>query len=426
MANLKELLRLKTPKNMIETGIPRSAYVHIPFCRRRCYYCDFPISVLGNKTNINTAISIEEYVDRLCQEIALTPPLGSSLETVFFGGGTPSLLPVKFLERILAAIDRRFGIASQAEISLEMDPGTFTRQQLQGYQQAGVNRVSLGVQAFEDELLQICGRFHTGRDIFTGIDIIRQVGIANLSLDLISGLPHQTLEQWQFALETCLKIAPNHISCYDLVLEPVTAFGKKYQPGKKPMPTDTMTANMYRLAQQILTDANYQHYEISNYAQPGYQCRHNLVYWENRPYYGFGMGSTSYIQGQRFTRPRTRQQYYTWVKQLRETGFKIDCPKLSKTDIILETIMLRLRLSEGISIILIRNLFGDLILKKMAEAWQSDWDRGWLIGTGYKGESIKIVNETILFQVARIKLTDPEGFLFSNTVLSALFQVLDN
>jgi oxygen-independent coproporphyrinogen-3 oxidase len=195
---------------------PSSAYVHIPFCRRRCYYCDFPVSVVGDKANGSTSGTIEQYVEVLCQEIEATPRLGCSLETVFFGGGTPSLLAVEQLGRILDTLIQRFGIAAGAEVSMEMDPGTFSLEQLKGYQDAGVNRVSLGVQAFQDELLDICGRSHKSIDIFTAVDILRQVEIPDFSLDLISGLPHQTLEQWQASLETAINIAPTHISSYDL------------------------------------------------------------------------------------------------------------------------------------------------------------------------------------------------------------------
>ena len=406
----------------LKSQVPCSAYLHFPFCRRRCYYCDFPITVLGDKTDINTSFAIQEYVDFLCQEIAITPILGASLDTVFFGGGTPSLLPVTALERILIALDKRFEISSTAEISLEIDPGTFTQEQLQGYQQAGVNRVSLGVQAFQDDLLRVCGRFHSVQQIFTAIDLIRQVGFSVVSFDLISGLPHQTITQWQDSLETAISLEPEHLSCYDLVLEPVTAFGKKYDSGESPLPTDETAAQMYRIAQQILTNAGYQHYEISNYAQPGYQCRHNRVYWENRPYYGFGMGAASYVNYQRFTRPRTRREYYIWVNNLSESLTEINNLKISETDILLEFLMLGFRLAEGIKSAQIQDLFGQPIWQKIVECLQQYCREGWVIGLKDTGEVIN--NPEKLYQSDRIRLTDPEGFLFSNTVLSDLFEKL--
>ena len=272
--------------------IPIAAYVHIPFCRRRCFYCDFPIFVIGDKLRGETSGTISQYVELLCQEIAATATFEQPLVTIFFGGGTPSLLSSEQLQKILDVLRERFGIAANAEISMEIDPGTFDLFHLQGYRDAGINRVSLGVQAFEENLLQACGRSHSVADIFTAVDLIRRVNIPELSIDLISGLPHQTLDIWRESLEKIIAIAPTHVSIYDLTIEPQTAFGRYYQPGNKPLPEDETTAQMYRLGQKLLTNAGYEHYEISNYAQPGHQCQHNRVYWENRPYYGFGMGGS--------------------------------------------------------------------------------------------------------------------------------------
>jgi oxygen-independent coproporphyrinogen-3 oxidase len=378
---------------------PQAAYVHIPFCRRRCYYCDFPVSVLGSASK--TSGMVESYVEVLCQEIDRTINWGKPLETVFFGGGTPSLLAVEYLQRILERLDKHFGITSGAEISLEMDPGTFTLEEIQGYVRAGVNRVSLGVQAFQDDLLRICGRSHSTLDIFAAVDLIRQVGISNLSLDLISGLPHQTPAQWQDSLMQAVGIAPQHLSCYDLVLEPVTAFGKKYELGETPLPSDETTAEMYCTAQSLLSTAGYEHYEISNYAQPSYQCRHNRVYWENRSYYAFGMGAASYLEGKRFTRPRTRKDYAAWV----EKGCRVDTPPLSSQDLLLETLMLGLRLAEGVSLRRIAQEFGEDIRQKILPCLDAYVLRGWVV-----------------IESDRIRLRDPEGFLFSNVILSTLFK----
>ena len=411
-------------KKYFAIDVPRSVYIHIPFCRRRCYYCDFPISVVGDRLNSGTSVWMQEYVEALCQEIAITPVLGAPLETVFFGGGTPSLLPVQHLESILETIDKHFGIVPSAEISLEVDPGTFNLEQLKGYQNLGVNRLSLGVQAFEDELLKICGRSHSVEEIWVAVDLIRQVDMANFSLDLISGLPHQTLAQWQHSLNTAIAIAPNHISCYDLVLEPVTAFGRQYQPGKKPLPTDELTAQMYSLAQQTLTSAGYDHYEISNYARSGSQCRHNRVYWENKPYYGFGMGAASYVQGKRFTRPRNRREYYTWVQELIEAGGIINCPQNTAQDILLETLMLGLRLAEGVSLSHLTQQFGEETLEQIWICLQPYYHQGWVEFLAIDGKPLNLEEEKNLLLVERLKLTDPEGFLFSNTVLAALFERL--
>ena len=402
--------------------IPTSAYIHIPFCRRRCYYCDFPVSVLGDSAVNNPSNSVESYVKQLSQEIKMTPRIGTEkLQTVFFGGGTPSLLSVEQLSSILQVLEEYFGIAKDAEISLEVDPGTFTLKKIQGYKQAGVNRLSLGVQAFQDELLTICGRSHSTTDIFTAVELIQQGGITNLSLDLISGLPHQSLSQWQASLTTAVALGPNHLSCYDLVLERVTAFGKQYEPGIKPLPSDETTAKMYRLAQEILTGAGYVHYEISNYSKPEFQCRHNQVYWQNKPYYGFGMGAASYVESRRFTRPRTRREYYDWLQSWQEQGRIITYPISEQEDVLLETLMLGLRLRQGISLGKISRKFGEEVLPKIHSCLQNYYGCGWVQVKDENGEEIEIINRERLPHIGYLCLSDPEGFLFSNTVLSALF-----
>ena len=410
-------------------NIPSSAYLHIPFCRRRCFYCDFPVSVVGDayggrnpRKNSDDSGTIQEYVAALCEEISLTSGFCQSLRTVFFGGGTPSLLSVSQLSRILEALDRQIGIATEAEISMEIDPGTFSLEQLQGYKAAGVNRVSLGVQAFQDELLQVCGRSHRVADIYEAVDLVQKAEIANFSLDLISGLPHQSLEQWQLSLAAAVAIAPAHLSCYDLVVEPVTAFGRYFQAGIEPLPADETAAQMYRLAQQILTDAGYEHYEISNYARPGYQCRHNRVYWENLPYYGFGMGAASYLQGVRLTRSRTRKEYYQWVKDL--TSVKVAESPMKSNDILLETVMLGLRLADGVSLEAIAQKFGENTLDKIWSCLQPYYRQGWVEITGTDGLLLDMVDSQKLPQFGNLRLSDPEGFLFSNTILATLFSKL--
>ena len=416
---------LQNAEKVINSLIPSSAYIHIPFCRRRCYYCDFPVSVVGDQATGSTSGTIEQYVEVLCQEIETTQSSGHSLETVFLGGGTPSLLSVEQLGRILETIDQHFGVTAGAEISMEMDPGTFSLEQLKGYQAAGVNRISLGVQAFQDELLRVCGRSHNAIDIFAAVDLLCQVEVPDFSVDLISGLPNQTLEQWQQSLEATVHLAPTHISCYDLIIEPVTAFGRQYAPGAKPLPTDDAAAQMYRLAQQILSHAGYEHYEISNYALPGHQCRHNRVYWENRPYYGFGMGAASYVQGHRFTRPRTRREYYAWVQQLIEAGGILDGSETSQTDVLLETLMLGLRLAEGLTLSTLTQQFGEKTLEQIWAALQPYYRNAWVEVVGANGETIELQNTQKLPKSGHLRLSDPEGFLFSNTVLAALFSHLE-
>ena len=418
-------MTLNSPISLsLNCAAPRSAYIHIPFCRRRCYYCDFPITVVGDRADTDRSSLVTEYVAALCQEISLATNWQLPLETIFFGGGTPSLLPIRYLEQILQTLADTIGIASDAEISVEMDPGTFTQDKLRGYIDAGVNRVSLGIQTFTENLLQICGRSHSVKDIWQALESIERVGVANFSLDLISGLPHQTIAQWQSSLETAIDIAPPHISCYDLVLEPVTAFGKKYQPGAKPLPEDRETAAMYQMAVSMLTSAGYEHYEISNYARSGYQCRHNRVYWENRPYYGFGMGAASYVEGIRFTRPRTRREYYNWLHQ----GAIADNTPNSARDLLLETLMLGLRLQSGVSLDSLQLIQLEQYPDILTELWkclEKYYDRGWVEVVNEKGIAIEMSQREALPSCGSLKLTDPEGFLFSNTVLAALFHCFE-
>lgn len=381
---------------------PDAAYVHIPFCRRRCFYCDFPISVVGDTRRGETSGAIADYITHLCTEIRRTPSQGRPLHTVFFGGGTPSLLAVEQLATVLQTLDQHIGIAAEAEISMEMDPGTFDLAHVQGYRACGVNRISLGVQAFQADLLQACGRTHTPADIPIAVAHIRRAGIDTLSLDLISGLPHQTLEQWAASLEQAIALHPQHLSVYDLIVEPGTAFARRYRPGDRPLPSDASTADMYRLAQRTLSAAGFQHYEISNYAQPGYACRHNLRYWHNRAYYGFGMGAASYLQGQRFSRPRTRRDYYAWLA----AGMPIDVPVDCLGDRLLDQLMLGLRLAEGISLRVLAQEFGAATVASILTITQPYQERGWVIHDPQRHQ---------------LRLADPDGFLFSNTILAALF-----
>lgn len=402
----------------MEFNIPSSAYVHIPFCRRRCFYCDFPILVVGDQRSGENSGAIAHYVERLCEEIRQTQNLGEPLRTVFFGGGTPSLLAIAQLQQILETLDQQFGICTDAEISMEIDPGTFDLAQLQGYQSAGINRLSLGVQAFQPELLKACGRSHTIEEVYQAVDLIHQAAIENFSLDLISGLPHQTLEQWQESLEKAIALAPKHLSTYDLTIEPMTPFGKQYQPGANPLPSDELTAEMYRMAQRTLTQAGYQHYEISNYAKPGYQCHHNRVYWQNQSFYGFGMGATSYVNGDRFARPRKTREYYDWL----ETHPTIPPEPATSSEYLLDTLMVGLRLAEGLDLEKLVQQFGRSLVDQAWHCLQPYQKAGWVEVVGKDAQPIQKAD--VLPSQGRIKLTDPEGFLFSNVVLVKLFETL--
>ena len=391
---------------------PHSAYIHIPFCRRRCFYCDFPIAVAGDRARGETSPRMQSYVDAVCREIRATPVLGASLETVFFGGGTPSLLSVVQVQQLLEALSEQFGIADGAEISMEMDPGTFTAEGLTALQKAGLNRVSLGVQSFHDEQLEACGRTHRFKDIEQAVADLETVAMPVWSLDLISGLPHQTLEDWQDNLIQAIAHAPHHISVYDLTVEPNTVFDHRYRAGQSPLPTDEATTQMYRTAQTQLAKAGYGHYEISNYAQPGHQCQHNRVYWENRPYYGFGMGAASYTHHQRFHRPRTTHEYLQWVEAYCQSSGSLDCEPTPPTEQWLDRLMLGLRLAEGIELEDLIDRFGANRVAELRNCLEPYRKKEWVQ-----------FEET---STPKVRLTDPEGFLFSNVVLVTLFETFSD
>jgi putative oxygen-independent coproporphyrinogen III oxidase len=363
------------------------------------------VFVVGDRATGANSGNIQLYVDRLIREITTQIDYDRPLETIFFGGGTPSLLTTAQLGQIVELLATKFGIASDAEISMEIDPGTFDLAQIQGYLQAGVNRVSIGVQAFQDELLQLCGRSHTVGDIYHAVALIHEGGVGNWSLDLISGLPQQTIHDWEASLKWAIDLNPDHISCYDLIVEAQTPFAKQYQPGAKPLPSDETTAQMYRIAQQILTGAGYEHYEISNYARLNSQCRHNLTYWHNRSYYAFGMGAASNLENYRFTRPRKTQEYYQWVAD----GGNWRGDPTTAADRFLETLMLGLRLARGVSLNAIATEFGIDRIERLLTCLERYLQQGWVeIDTVAAGERW-------------LRLADPEGLLFSNVILTAIF-----
>ncbi|WNC30654.1 radical SAM family heme chaperone HemW [Thermosynechococcus sp. PKX82] len=382
----------------------RAAYIHLPFCRRRCFYCDFPITVVGDSPTLAESL-IQEYVAALCQEIAHTPAEPPPLQTIFFGGGTPSLVPPQYIGQLLEALDRQIGIAQGAEISMEMDPGTFDLKQLQAYLRVGVNRVSLGVQAFDNELLQVCGRSHDVTDVERAVALIHEVGVENWSMDLILGLPNQSLQRWQRSLEQAIALNPTHLSIYDLIIEPKTVFSKRYQPEAAPLPTQEQAAAAYRLGHEILTAAGYDHYEISNYARPGFACRHNQVYWRNQPYYGFGMGATSYLGHRRLSRPRTRREYYQWLQSLPESLNQVSPD--AQWDRWLETLMLGLRLRDGLS------------LTALADEFPMSWVEA------LQAAAANMSPEMLSLTGDRLHLTQPEGFLMANTVIVTLWEAME-
>ncbi|MCX5945277.1 MAG: coproporphyrinogen-III oxidase family protein [Cyanobacteria bacterium] len=292
--------------------------MHIPFCHRRCFYCDFAVVPLGDHADGSTSGSITAYLELLHGEIA-SAPAGPPLSTVYVGGGTPSMLTPAQVETLLAALGARFGLAAGAEISLELDPASFDGARLAGYLAAGVNRVSLGGQSFDDGVLERLGRRHRRHDLLEAARWLQQVhqegALASWSLDLIQGLPEQGLADWRQQLAQAVALAPPHLSIYDLIIEPGTVFAWRQGRGELALPDADLGADLMDLTAEVLQAAGYGHYEISNFALPGHASRHNRVYWSGAGWWGFGLGATSAPWGQRLARPRTRAAYAHWLAQ---------------------------------------------------------------------------------------------------------------
>jgi oxygen-independent coproporphyrinogen-3 oxidase len=272
---------------MMQTMPVHSIYIHIPFCVHRCAYCDF-------NTYARQEAFLPAYIDALCREICFVAERATQrlpALTVFFGGGTPSLLSTLQFETILKAIHKNFDLLPQAEISLEANPGTLSLQSLRDLRNLGFNRLSLGVQSTRPEELHQLERIHDYYDVINVVTWARSAGFGNLNLDLIFGLPEQSLSRWQATIHSILNLQPEHLSLYGLTLERGTPFGRWAQRGLLPVPDPDAAADMYEWASQALEMAGYQQYEISNWAKPGRECLHNLQTWRGKPYLGFGAGA---------------------------------------------------------------------------------------------------------------------------------------
>lgn len=299
----------KTVVKFIDMTAETSIYIHIPFCKHRCAYCDF-------NTYANQEDSIPVYVDALIKEIEFvgkkakgldTPP---TIKTIFFGGGTPSLLSASQFDSILSALFSSFTILPGAEISIEANPGTISIQKLDAIRKSGINRISFGVQSANTEELRMLEREHSFFDVIEAVSSARKTGFDNLNLDLIYGLPEQTLSTWQTTVKRVLDLQPEHISAYALTLEHGTPFGKWAEKGLLPLPDPDLAADMYEWTCEYLAMNDYTQYEISNWAKkeekvestpfPTFACRHNLQYWKSLPYLGFGAGAHGYINGIRY------------------------------------------------------------------------------------------------------------------------------
>lgn len=274
---------------------PAALYIHIPFCVRKCAYCDF-----NSYSGLSSLYA--PYIFALQCEISIyAERLGNSVcfETVYIGGGTPTVLPVADLASLIAHVRASFGLSADAEITVEANPGTVSAVGLSALRAVGVNRLSLGVQSLNDAYLALLGRIHTAEQARQAVHAAREAGFDNLNLDMIMGLPTQTLADWQADVEAALSLSPQHLSLYALTVEDDTPLAARIADGSVPAPDDDLAADMYTWAEEYLQAAGYVHYEISNWARPGFECRHNLIYWRNQPYLGLGAGAHSWWGGKR-------------------------------------------------------------------------------------------------------------------------------
>lgn len=332
---------------------PIALYVHIPFCLSKCNYCDF-----------NTYEGIEalmpSFVEALVTEIELWGRrLGRpDVSSIFFGGGTPSYLPTDSVTRILDRIESATMIGPDAEITLEANPDDVHLEKVVGWRHAGFNRISIGVQSFNSDLLTALSRRHTNDDAESAVHTAREGGFSNVSIDLMFGLPNQSLETWKQTLGRAIALGTEHLSLYGLQIETGTPLHRDVELGAVPTPDDDLAADMFENAMDALDAAGYEHYEISNWALPGYRSKHNLAYWLNRPYLGVGPGAHSSLMGKRFSNMKSPRGYIRTMSDPIDSGSaSIDVGELaidfvettSPSMAISETMMLGLRLSEGVS-----------------------------------------------------------------------------
>lgn len=364
-----------------------SLYIHIPFCVRKCLYCDFP-SFSGMES------IFDDYVRMLCREIDETYSdyRGMEVKSIFVGGGTPSVLPPALLGRISDKIFSRFDVDSKAEITIETNPGTLDAKKLAEMKSMYFNRLSMGLQAWQDRLLKKLGRIHTADEFETNFLQARDAGFKNINVDLMFALPAQSLDDWQETLEKVIKLRPEHISAYSLIIEEGTPFFDMFDRGELKETDEETDRKMYYLAKEMLNDKGYKQYEISNFAREGFECYHNKVYWRTEEYQGFGLGAHSYSDGVRFHNTYDMKEY------LRGGGLRLDKEFLSLQEKQEEFMFMGLRMNEGVSEAEFLSRFGESM------------------DSVYGDEIKELISEELLVKKdGRLSLTD-RGVDISNSV----------
>ena len=349
-------------------------YLHIPFCVRKCAYCDF--------VSFPEASVPEAYVSALITEIELVSGGGSypaAFDTVFFGGGTPSLLTGEQMRRIMTTLRKRFDIRANAEISMEANPGTVTPEKLAAYLEAGINRLSIGLQSTHDALLRSIGRIHTFAQFEETLKHAREAGFTNINVDLMHGLPNQTVEQYLDSINTVCDLGVQHVSAYSLILEEHTPLFDRVERGEVTPPDEDLVADMQDAGIDLLESRGYHRYEISNFAREGFECRHNLNYWHNGEYLGFGIAAHGVVREKRWTRyanVSTLEEYARLIVKGRRP--LAETIRLAPRDEMFECVMLGFRLVRGIERADFLKRFGLDVVEAYPKAMDSLRIRGWV------------------------------------------------
>ena len=319
-------------------------YVHIPFCVRKCNYCAFLSGASDEALR-------DSYVKALCEEIRIrtrhiTGRVHRVFDTIFFGGGTPSLLSSDQVARIISELKANLSIDDEAEITLESNPATLSMESLRGYRQSGINRLSMGVQSMNDEILKRLGRIHTAGDVITDVQNARAAGFDNINLDLMFAVPDSSLETTIMDIDAVTSLGPEHISFYSLQLEEGTAFFKEFERGELEEVPDEIDREIYHVGAKLLRDKGYEQYEISNFAKIGYESRHNLKYWSMAPYLGLGLGASSFLDNKRITNVSSLEEYFELTSKGVSPSAEVH--ENSEHDNVAEAVFTGLRKVEGI------------------------------------------------------------------------------
>ena len=328
-----------------------SFYVHIPYCIKRCGYCDFN-TFTPNELQDGATLEIvsNDYIDAVLRELEAAPT--DVVPTIFFGGGTPSLLPADDLGRVTSAIKARNGLAANCEITLEANPDSVTAEKLTRYLEVGFNRISFGMQSAKPHVLAVLDRTHNPANVEKAVTMARTAGFKSISVDLIYGTPGESLDDWRETVSAALALDIDHISAYALIVETGTKLAAQIKRGDLTMPIDDLMADMYLLVDQMCEEAGLTWYELSNWSKPGHQCRHNIAYWENKNWWGLGPGAHSHVDGKRFW----NLKHPTTYKQKLFAGESpiLDSEQLTAEQIKDEAILLQIRMREGLEIALLQ------------------------------------------------------------------------